>query len=223
MLNPKDGAHAGLLQKIKLTKIQYKNHLKCQWIFCAICHILNMDRMAAAEVIGFFNCFALFTGGEDMYNVMDVARFIVNYSIEIKRPVSNLKLQKLLYYVQAEFVRWFNKPCFDDPIIHWRHGPVVESVYQKYKAYGSDNILDKESKYLSFEFNFPTMEFTPVWKDYNENIFEFQHLSMIKQVIERYKDISPWDMVELTHQEDSWIKTGRNEEITIDMIRQYYL
>ena len=27
-----------------------------------------------------------------MYNVMDVARFIVNYSIDIGRPVSNLKL-----------------------------------------------------------------------------------------------------------------------------------
>lgn len=157
-----------------------------------------------------------------MYNVMDVARFIVNYSIEIGRPVSNLKLQKLLYYVQAEFVLWFNTPCFDEPIVHWRHGPVVESVYQKYKAYGSDNILDKELTYLSFEFNLSTMQFTPVWKNYNENIFEFQHLARIKQVIEHYKDILPWDMVELTHQEKSWLETGRNEEITIDMIRQYY-
>ena len=31
-----------------------------------------------------------------MYDVMDVARLIINYSIKIRRPVSNLKLQQLL-------------------------------------------------------------------------------------------------------------------------------
>ena len=35
------------------------------------------------------NCFVY--GGERVYNVMDVARYITNYSIEIGRPVSNLK------------------------------------------------------------------------------------------------------------------------------------
>lgn len=157
-----------------------------------------------------------------MYNVMDVARFIVNYSIEIGRPVSNLKLQKLLYFVQVAFISRYGVPCFDEPIVHWRHGPVVESVYQKYKAYGAENITDKELEYFSFYFDPETMSFVTKWKKYNENIFEFIHSVLIKSIVEQYKDVLPWDMVELTHKEEPWKKTDRNEEITVDMIKRYY-
>ena len=129
-----------------------------------------------------------------MYNVMDVARYMINYSIEIGRPVSNLKLQKLLYFVQVAFIRQYGIPCFEEPIIHWRHGPVVESVYQKYKAYGAEAITDKELEYFSFRYNMDLRSF-----------------------------VIPWDMVELTHQEEPWKRTDRNEVITIDMLRQNYL
>ena len=37
-----------------------------------------------------------------MYNVKDIAKYIISYSYEQNKPVSNLKLQKLLYFVQGE-------------------------------------------------------------------------------------------------------------------------
>lgn len=156
-----------------------------------------------------------------MYNVMDVARLIVNYSIEISRPVSNLKLQKLLYFVQVAFIYRYGYSCYEEPIVHWRHGPVVESVYQNYKAYGAENILDKELEYFSFMFDVRTMSFVMESKIYDENMFEASHLKLIKSIVDSYKDVSPWDMVELTHKEKAWIETERNEEITLDMIKQY--
>ncbi|MCI9101812.1 MAG: DUF4065 domain-containing protein [Lachnospiraceae bacterium] len=157
-----------------------------------------------------------------MYNVMDVARFIVNYSIDIGRPVSNLKLQKLLYFVQVAFIRYYGVPCFEEPIVHWRHGPVVESVYQKYKAYGAENITDKEMEYYSFSFDLESMSFITERRKYTENIFEFGHCFLIRTIVEQYKDVSPWDMVELTHKEAPWKETNRNEEITVDTIKRYY-
>lgn len=157
-----------------------------------------------------------------MYNVMDVARFIVNYSIDIGRPVSNLKLQKLLYFVQASFIERTGKPCFEEPIVHWRHGPVVESVYQKYKAYGAENITDKELEYLAFSFDATTMTFNASWTKYNEDIFESSHLQLIKSIVQKYKEFSPWEMVDLTHKEKAWINTSRNDEITVEMIKRYY-
>lgn len=161
-------------------------------------------------------------GGVDMYNVMDVARFIVNYSIDIGRPVSNLKLQKLLYFVQVAFINRYGEPCYEAPITHWRHGPVVESVYQKYKSYGAENIYDKELEYFSFRFDLEKMSFITERVVYSENIFEFHHAMLIKEIIEKYKEISPWDMVELTHQEEPWKMTNRNEEITLETMKQYY-
>lgn len=156
-----------------------------------------------------------------MYDVMDVARFIVNYSIDIGRPVSNLKLQKLLYFVQVAFISRYRVPCFGEPIVHWRHGPVVESVYQKYKAYGAENITDKEMEYFSFRFDSRSMTFVTETKKYSDNIFEYGHGLLIMATIEQYKDVSPWEMVELTHQEEPWKKTDRNDEITVDMIKQH--
>lgn len=38
------------------------------------------------------------------YNVLDICRHIINYSDEKDYGVSNLKLQKLLYFVQAYFM-----------------------------------------------------------------------------------------------------------------------
>ena len=47
-----------------------------------------------------------------MYKAMDIAQYVVNYSIEKDNPVSNLKLQKLLYYIQDAFLVEKGEPCF---------------------------------------------------------------------------------------------------------------
>ena len=54
-----------------------------------------------------------------MYKAIDVARHIINYSNEKRYGISNLKLQKLLYMVQAYYLVKTDehKPCFDDPIL----------------------------------------------------------------------------------------------------------
>lgn len=143
-----------------------------------------------------------------MDQVMDVARFIVNYSIEIRKPVSNLKLQKLLYFVQVTFLGQLGVPCYTEPVVHCRHGP--------------DSITDQELEYYEFQFDLDTMSVTTQRRTYREDIFENYHLNLIRYVVEKYQDVSPWEMVDLTHQEAAWMITDRNEEITIDMMKMYY-
>lgn len=83
-----------------------------------------------------------------MYCALDVAKYIVTKHDFI----SNLGLQKLLYFIQAEFLISTGNPCFDDPIEAWAFGPVVPAVYEKYKIYGGGSIYDFEkdndTKYL---------------------------------------------------------------------------
>ena len=57
-----------------------------------------------------------------------------------KYPISNLKLQKLLYFIQAYFLVEVGKPCFSDVIEAWDYCPIVPSVYKEYRVYGSSNI-----------------------------------------------------------------------------------
>lgn len=75
-----------------------------------------------------------------MYSALVVARYIIKRCNELNRPISNLKLQKLLYFVQAEFLVGEGSACFPEEIEAWDFGPVVPEVYHRYKAYGSASI-----------------------------------------------------------------------------------
>ena len=51
-----------------------------------------------------------------------------------------MKLQKVLYFLQAQYLVSYNKKLFDDEIEAWGFGPVVPSVYHEYKIFGSASI-----------------------------------------------------------------------------------
>lgn len=69
-----------------------------------------------------------------LYDVLDISRHIINYSDEKDYGVSNLKLQKLLYFVQAYFMleKKDHAPCFHEKIEAWDFGPVVPEAYQEW-------------------------------------------------------------------------------------------
>lgn len=83
------------------------------------------------------------------YKALDVTQYIVKKCNKLKVCINNLKLQKILYFVQAEFLVTKNQPCFDDEIQAWDFGPVVPSVYFRYKMFGSSNIPCVEKKDIS--------------------------------------------------------------------------
>lgn len=75
-----------------------------------------------------------------MYQALDVANYVIIKERKNGHGVSNLKLQKILYFIQAEFLVVKGKPCFKEEIIAWGFGPVVLEVYHKYKVFGSSCI-----------------------------------------------------------------------------------
>ena len=62
-----------------------------------------------------------------MYSVLDLSEYIIFK----KYGISCLKLQKILYFLQAEFLRKYNKLCFNSKIEAWDFGPVIPIVYEK--------------------------------------------------------------------------------------------
>lgn len=137
-----------------------------------------------------------------MYNVLDVSKYIVNKSIEFDKPINNLKLQKLLYYVQAIFLTNSNEPCFAQDIIHWRHGPVIVESYSAFRKYFNDNISSNQNMDM--------------------NLIEDSDRELIEYVVEAYKNMDAWDMVAKTLEEDPWLNTERNEIISNYNIKKYF-
>lgn len=75
-----------------------------------------------------------------LYDVLTIADYIIRRCSGEGYTVSNLKLQKLLYFVQAEFLVAIGKPCFREKIVAWDFGPVVPKVYREFCVYGSAHI-----------------------------------------------------------------------------------
>jgi uncharacterized phage-associated protein len=68
-----------------------------------------------------------------MSSAKDVSTYIIQKSSE---PISNLKLQKLLYYVQGWSLALKDKAAFNDRIEAWVHGPVVPAAFYEYRRFG---------------------------------------------------------------------------------------
>lgn len=71
-----------------------------------------------------------------IYNAEAVANFIINKCTSDENPISNLKLQKILYYAWVEYYKATKKYLFIDSICAWQFGPVVPDVYYEYCVYG---------------------------------------------------------------------------------------
>ena len=67
----------------------------------------------------------------------DIAFYFVERSSGLpENDLTNLKLQKMLYYAQAEYMKANNgQVLFEDKIEAWKHGPVVPSVYNLFNKY----------------------------------------------------------------------------------------
>lgn len=74
------------------------------------------------------------------YSVDTISKYIINYSNEHFGGISNLRLQKLLYFVQVEFIKETGQAAFNEEIEAWSFGPVVPEIYRKYKVFGREDI-----------------------------------------------------------------------------------
>ena len=143
--------------------------------------------------------------GIGMYSAIAVANYIIEYEHSKNRMISNLKLQKLLYFVQAQFFIEYGRPCFDDRIEAWSFGPVVVDVYHAYKIYGS-------------------LDITKLKDNVNVRIL-YEHQRTIDGVLEEFSDTPVYEMVDITHHQTPWVHAKRNlfnNEITQEAIKKFF-
>ena len=142
-----------------------------------------------------------------MYRALSVARYIIERCHLQNRTISNLKLQKILYFVQAEFLVSRNQPCFIEEIEAWDFGPVVPEVYQEYKIFGSANI--------------------PVFRKTLGGVSIARcDQTLINEVVDECAKYSASALVDITHHQTPWIeaynRVGYNNVISKESIKAYF-
>ena len=87
-----------------------------------------------------------------MLDANDVAKYVIRYYYDKDINISNLKLQKVLYFLQAQHLVSTDEKLFYQDIEAWDFGPVVTEVFHKYFRFGGGSIFpchDEERIYLS--------------------------------------------------------------------------
>ncbi len=80
----------------------------------------------------------------DIISPKDAADFLLCECRERGEVLTNLKLQKLLYYAQAWYLVLQNKPLFTEDFQAWVHGPALPSQYQRFKKFEWRPILEEK-------------------------------------------------------------------------------
>ncbi len=118
--------------------------------------------------------------------MISTADITANTLIKVSRDrgdgVTNLKLQKLLYYAQAWHLALHKKALFNDAIEAWVHGPVVPGVFRRFRDYKWSTITEPLSGGCTDFFT--------------------SHISEIFRV---YGHLTATQLERLTHKEEPWL------------------
>ena len=101
------------------------------------------------------NCMSKKMDKKKEYSAEIIAIHIINYANKTGKSCSNLKLQKLLYYLQMYFFSKTNKLLFKEDIEAWGIGPIIPVVYEKYKIFGTMSI-SKITSYVDLDYDSDT-------------------------------------------------------------------
>lgn len=109
-------------------------------------------------------------------------------------PVTNLKIQKVLYFVHVWYLVTFGKSCFSDKFQAWPLGPVLPTIYSQLAKYGSSPIDDEFM--LQDE-----KELEDIKKELGSDLVQ-----LIDEVYEKYGTLSAFQLVNITHNDSPWLK-----------------
>ena len=131
-------------------------------------------------------------------NILVVARYLICKFNNDGKKITQLKLQKLLYFIEAYYMAKYEKDkLYDEDFVAWTYGPVSKKVYSEYKSYMDLNIVEENCQNLQ--------------KISDDNILE-----SIDKVYSLFSDLSSTQLIKITHRQGSpWFNTPKHHSCTI--------
>ena len=142
------------------------------------------------------------------YSAAVIATWFTAWAEAEDAEVTNLKLQKLLYFAQGHHLAEFGTPLFDEPVQAWSHGPVVRTVYRHLKHFGSDDVVLADDDPFR-------------WEQVDDQTSQF-----LTRVWSTYGHLAAWKLRDMTHASGPWKRHFEPDErfivIPQDEIREYF-
>jgi uncharacterized phage-associated protein len=145
-----------------------------------------------------------------------IAEYFIAVSNETGSLITNLKMQKLVYYADAWHLANFKESLIQEDFQAWVHGPVIPALYSEYKHFGWQPIIREDLN---------TDALSGIKKG-----FSSQTISLLDIVSDAYFGLTAYELERLTHNEEPWKRTreGLSDDEPSDriidkiLIRDYY-
>ncbi len=139
-----------------------------------------------------------------MLGCFDVAKyFLAQIDEDAGDLISNLKLQKLVYYAQGFHLALYDRPLFPEPIEAWTNGPVIPDLYHYYKEYGAGPV--------------------PYPNNIDFSIYDEQTKSLLDEVYTVFGQFSAWKLRKMTQEEEPWkLAVQTNGQISHQSMKEYF-
>lgn len=121
----------------------------------------------------------------------DVADFILAKANDSEDLITNLKLQKLVYYAQAWYLANRSNELFEEDFEAWVHGPVIPELYKKYKEFGPRPIIKE-------------LQLKNVEKKFSKDTLDF-----LNEFIRVYMAYTAYQLELMVHQEEPWVEARK--------------
>lgn len=150
----------------------------------------------------------------------ELARYVIAYNDNHGELITNKKLQKLLYYIKAWGLVYFDDGIIDDDFEAWIHGPVCVVVYNQYKSFGYKPISQEYKNGSS----------STLLKEFRKQQRENNKMDLIDAVITKYGSLSSFQLELLSHSERPWIEARKglspvdtgHSIIKVQTIKEFY-
>lgn len=125
-----------------------------------------------------------------IYDYTEIADYVICYSNKNGIYMSNLKLQKIMYFIQNKLLN--NYSGMKATFIVWENGPTIKLLYNSFSGFGSSQL---------FILNAPK----------HFNILEHDR-KIIDAILEKTKNVNPMKLVDISRNvNNSWNKIYRNK------------
>ncbi len=155
-----------------------------------------------------------------MIDVRALANLILDRAEEQGREITNMALNKLVYFVHCDYLWETKEPLVSAKIEAWQHGPVFREVYHKFKKWADSSIRSRATKVdpTSGDVVIANVSLGSSEREYiNSLVDRYIHFSAAQLRAISHRDGGPWHKV--------WGHDGRTNpgmKISNDLILEHY-
>jgi uncharacterized phage-associated protein len=158
----------------------------------------------------------LLLGADMTYSPTTIANYFLDRASQEARALTPMQLIKLVYIAHGWNLGYFDRPLIQEKVQAWKFGPVIESLYQQVKRFGSSAVAGRIGAHLPW---MPAQAIDETTK------------SLLDHVWDSYRGFSGLQLSQMTHQpgtpwDNVWNTQGGSQfmgaEIDNEEIRAHY-